>query len=60
MEKDIAYKTIDGVKIYGTLQQSKNPKAIVILLHGIAVDRNEYLGFFRDAAEFLAENNTTH
>lgn len=54
---DVSFKTSDGLNIRGTFcVPSERPIAMALLLHGITVDRNEYQGFFRNAAEVLANS----
>ena len=45
--------TCDGYKI-SFAHTVVNKKKVVLWLHGITVDKNEYLDFFKDGAEFLA------
>ena len=46
----VQIESSDGVIIKGTLVSPQNASDYVLMLHGITVDRNEYLGFFSDAA----------
>lgn len=46
----------DGVIIKGTLVSPPNASDYILMLHGITVDREEYLGFFSDAANDLAQH----
>lgn len=53
MNKSPMLKTLDGFSITAVHTVSKG-KAVVLWLHGITVDKDEYLGFFKDGAEYLA------
>jgi pimeloyl-ACP methyl ester carboxylesterase len=46
-------KTVDGFKIHSVHTISKG-RGVVLWLHGITVDMNEYLGFFKDGVKYLA------
>lgn len=52
MNHDRKFRTIDGFKISATHTVGKG-KAIILWLHGITVNRNEYLNFFKDGAALL-------
>ncbi|MGD1084990.1 MAG: alpha/beta fold hydrolase [Verrucomicrobiota bacterium] len=54
MNKECTFKTIDRFTIAATHTISKG-KGVVLWLHGITVNRDEYKGFFKDGAEFLAD-----
>jgi pimeloyl-ACP methyl ester carboxylesterase len=54
MELSYIIKTVDGFNISAVHTTSKRSR-IILWLHGITVDKNEYLGFFRDGAKYLAE-----
>lgn len=47
-------KTIDGYGI-ATVHTKSIGKKIILWLHGITVNKDEYLGFFRDGAKYLTE-----
>lgn len=47
-------KTVDGYTIATVHTKSKGNK-LILWLHGITVDKDEYMGFFRDGAKYLAE-----
>lgn len=53
MTKSRKLKTIDGYKI-AAIQTFSKAQAIVLWLHGISVNKDEYLGLFKDGAEYLA------
>ena len=53
MNKMCKLKTIDRFKIAATHTISEG-KGVVLWLHGITVDKDEYQGFFKDGAEFLS------
>jgi len=47
--------TCDGFNLSIEHTVSKNQK-VILWLHGITVDKNEYLNFFKDGADYLAIN----
>ncbi len=53
--KKVNLKTVDGFSIAGvhTVAQSKS---VVLWLHGITVNKDEYLNLFKDGAEFVGES----
>jgi pimeloyl-ACP methyl ester carboxylesterase len=53
MNKKIKLKTVDGFKIAGTHTTSQG-KGLVLWLHGITVNQDEYQDFFKDGAEYLS------
>lgn len=55
MDKNLTLKTIDGFKISTTLTE-ENRNDIVLWLHGITVNKDEYLNFFKDGAKYLASH----
>lgn len=56
-EQDLLILSTDGTQIPATLVSPAGATSFVLLLHGITVDRNEYSGFYREAAQVLAANN---
>lgn len=52
MEKNITLKTIDGYSISALHTISKG-KRVLLWLHGITVNKNEYLDFFSDGVKYL-------
>jgi uncharacterized protein len=54
MNKDCTLKTVDGMEISAVHSVSQG-KSVVLWLHGITVDKDEYLGFFKDGAAHVAE-----
>ncbi len=50
--------TVDGYEISIVLSRGGS-REVVIWMHGISVDKDEYLGFFRDGAQRFAENGVT-
>jgi len=52
MERYKKLKTIDGYTISGAHTIAKS-KSIVLWLHGITVNKDEYLEFFKDGAKYL-------
>src|SRR4051794_36329756 len=55
MDKECILKTVDGFSLAGIHTVSKQARKVVLWLHGITVDKNEYLGFFKDGAELLQQ-----
>lgn len=53
--KEISLKTIDGFSI-SAVHTISNNKSVVLWLHGITVNKNEYLGLFKDGANILGKN----
>lgn len=53
MNKNISLKTLDNYKI-SSVHTISDGKAILLWLHGITVDKNEYLNFFKDGADFFS------
>jgi uncharacterized protein len=53
MNKNIFLKTVDRFKIAATHTISEE-KGVVLWLHGITVNKDEYQNFFKDGAEYLA------
>src|SRR2546425_438656 len=58
MDRFIRLNTVDGFEI-ATVVTSGMPDNVVIWMHGISVDKDEYLGFFRDGSKFLAGSGFT-
>lgn len=48
----IHLSTVDGYKISAVVTRAER-RDVVIWMHGITVDKDEYLGFFRDGAKWL-------
>jgi uncharacterized protein len=48
----VSIKTTDGFKLSAAVDSGDRPDCVV-WLHGISVDKDEYLGLFKDGAEFL-------
>lgn len=55
MKKEFTFKTVDGFSIAAIHSLTKDPKGVILWLHGITVDKDEYLGLFKEGAECLAE-----
>lgn len=55
MNKECTFKTVDGFSISAIHSLTKGAEGIVLWLHGITVDKDEYLGLFKEGAEYLAE-----
>lgn len=53
MDQQTKLHTVDGFEISTILTQGTRSD-IVIWMHGISVNKDEYLGFFRDGTQFLA------
>jgi pimeloyl-ACP methyl ester carboxylesterase len=53
MNIECKFKTVDHFTIAGTHTISGG-KGVVLWLHGITVNRDEYMGFFKDGAQFLS------
>jgi hypothetical protein len=53
MMRAISLRTLDGYDISAVLTAADLPD-IAIWMHGISVDKDEYLGLFRDGAQWLA------
>src|SRR6266480_4495617 len=51
----ITFRTTDGFEIAAVHTKARGA-ALVLWLHGISVNRDEYLGLFRDGAEHLANH----
>lgn len=54
MDKLARLQTVDGFEIATIITRSTSDR-VVIWMHGIAVNKDEYLGFFRDGARFLVD-----
>jgi pimeloyl-ACP methyl ester carboxylesterase len=52
--KKISLTTVDGINIAGTHTISDG-RAVVLWLHGITVNKDEYLDFFKEGASFLGQ-----
>ena len=57
MMDHLELKTIDGYNISAVVSRT-NARNVVVWLHGICVDKDEYLGFFRDGADWLRKRGT--
>lgn len=55
MNEKRTLKTVDGFSISAVHTVSKGARGVILWLHGITVDKNEYLGFFEDGAEYFAK-----
>jgi pimeloyl-ACP methyl ester carboxylesterase len=53
MNKECQLRTVDGFTIAATHTVSRG-EGVVLWLHGITVNRDEYQDFFKDGAEFLS------
>lgn len=53
MVKSVMVRSSDGYKLAATLCRGSRTDCVVIWLHGISVDKDEHLGFFRDGANYL-------
>lgn len=53
MNNSLEINTCDGFHI-SAVNTIANKKKVVLWLHGITVDKNEYLDFFKDGAKYLA------
>lgn len=56
--EDIRLHTVDGFDIAAVLTRA-DPRDVVLWMHGITVNKDEYLGFFRDGAQWLASQGIT-
>ncbi len=56
--KTLRLRTVDGYDIAAVLTRA-SPQDVVIWMHGISVNKDEYLGFFRDGAKWLADRGIT-
>ena len=56
--EDIRLSTVDGFDIAAVLTRA-DPRDVVLWMHGITVNKDEYLGFFRDGAQWLASQGIT-
>ncbi len=50
--KKVTLKTVDGFRL-SAIHTVTEASPIVVWLHGITVDKDEYLGFFKDGSEFM-------
>jgi uncharacterized protein len=55
VNKERTFKTADGFSIAAVHSVTKGAKCVVLWLHGITVDKDEYLGLFKQGAEYLAD-----
>lgn len=55
IKKDVEYSTSDGFVIRGSLTIPEKPKAFVVLMHGITVNRDEYLNFYVEFSDYLSK-----
>ncbi len=53
----VRYGTADGLEISGVFTTPESPCGFAVLAHGIAVDKDEWQGFYRDLAVRLADND---
>jgi len=58
MEQKHLVPTVDGFQLSVVVTEA-SARDIVIWMHGIAVDKDEYLGFFREGADYLAQEGFT-
>jgi len=56
-KNEISFKTSDNVTLCGMLTLPEHPIASVVIAHGIAGDKDEWLGYLSEMADNLAENN---
>lgn len=56
--EEVRLHTVDDFEIKAVITDAK-ASDIVIWMHGISVDKDEYLGFFRDGAEWLVREGVT-
>lgn len=54
MMESLRVRTIDGYDI-STVLSRRDPREVAVWMHGISVDKDEYLGFFRDGAQWFAD-----
>ena len=54
MDNFQTFKTIDGYDIAAVHTESDG-KGVILWLHGITVNKDEYLDFFKDGADYLAK-----
>ena len=54
MENYRTFKTIDGYDI-AAAHTIIDKKILILWLHGITVNKDEYLGFFKDGAEYMSQ-----
>ena len=54
MEEE-SIRTVDGFTLSAISHRVASDN-VVVWLHGITVDKDEYLGFFRDGADWLAKH----
>ena len=57
-EREVGFCSVDGTALRGTLRTAAHPRMGVLLVHGIAVDRNED-GFYRTFAARLDRAGAT-
>lgn len=53
--KKVRLKTVDGFSISSTHTISKS-KSVILWLHGITINKDEYMNLFKDGADFIAES----
>lgn len=53
--KNVNLKTVDGFSIAG-VHTIAHSKSVILWLHGITVNKDEYLNLFKDGAEFVGES----
>ena len=55
MNKECRLQTVDGFSLAAVHTLTEEARSVVLWLHGITVDKNEYLGFFGEGANYLAK-----
>src|ERR1700739_137044 len=55
VNKECTFKTADGFSIAAIHSVTRGAKYVVLWLHGITGDKDEYLGLFKDGADYLAD-----
>jgi uncharacterized protein len=53
MRSDVTFTSYDGTTLRGILNLPPNPRAALLMVHGIPSDKDEW-GFYSDMAEFFA------
>lgn len=53
MTRDVTFKSYDGTALRGILTLPHDPRAALLMVHGIPSDKDEW-GFYSDMAEFFA------
>lgn len=52
--KRISYKSVDGTRLVGVLNLPPQPRGFALMMHGMAVDKDEWQGFYADMAMELS------